>query len=69
MQRYIRVFVKYQILSIISVFLYAMVAKYTYIERGYFALGGEVFILLLPLFYYLVLTIVRDAIVYHTRKP
>lgn len=57
----IHAFVKYIILSVIGAILYIMAAKYAFIERGYFAVGGEAFMLLLPVFYCLVSSLIRDV--------
>lgn len=64
MKRYqiLRVAAKYATLSIGGILLYLFVAKYALAERGYFAVGGEVFFLLLPVLYYTVTTIIRDSI-------
>ena len=53
---------KYLLLSVVSVSLYITAAKYALAERGYFAVGGEAFLLLLPVFYYLISTMIHDAV-------
>ncbi|WP_298029725.1 hypothetical protein [uncultured Dysosmobacter sp.] len=54
--------VKYAALTVCGILLYLYAAKYALTQRGYFAVGGEVFLLLLPVYYYIVSTIVRDVI-------
>lgn len=58
--RVIGIVVKYILLTGGGVLLYILAAKYALAERGYFAVGGEVFFLLLPVFYYIVATVIRD---------
>lgn len=53
---------KYAFLAVCGVILYRAGAAYALAERGYFAVGGEVFALFLPLFYYIVSTTIRDYI-------
>lgn len=47
-------FVKYGILTVIGIALYKVCAAAAFAQRGYSAVGGEVFILLLPVIYYLI---------------
>lgn len=54
--------VKYTILSLLGLLLYSYAAEYASRWRGYFAVGGEFFILFLPLFYYIISKSVRDTI-------
>lgn len=53
---------KYATLTAGGILLYLCAAKYALAERGYRAVGGEVFFLLLPVLYYIVATMVRDLI-------
>ncbi len=53
---------KYATLTAFGILLYLFAAKYAFEQRGYFAVGGEVFFLLLPIFYYIVATMIRDII-------
>lgn len=53
---------KYTILTLLGVLLYKFAAEYALQTRGYFAVGGEVFILFLPVFYYIISKSVKDAI-------
>lgn len=59
-----RVIVKYAILTLIGIILFRAGAAAGLRERGYKAVGGEVFALLLPVLYYLISTTVRDWIDY-----
>lgn len=52
--------VKYAALTVAGVILFRAGAAYALAERGYKAIGGEVFALLLPLLYYVISEIVRD---------
>lgn len=45
--------IKYGALTVLGVCLFKMASEYALRERGYFAVGGEIFLLLLPVFYYL----------------
>lgn len=54
--------VKYAVLTLLGIWLYRMGADYAYQQRGYFAVGGEVFALLLPYFYWAVTRTVKDFI-------
>ena len=58
----IQVILKYAILSVLGIVLYFAGRKIAYMERGYFAMGGETLVFLLPVFYYIVSTMARDAI-------
>ena len=58
---------KYLFLSILGAALYVAGAKIAYEERGYFAVGGEVFALFLPAFYYIVSSMIRDVIAEYCR--
>ncbi len=48
-----RTIVKYAILTAVGILIYLVAADYANEWRGYKAYGGEVFLLLLPVFYYL----------------
>ena len=58
--RVIGIVVKYILLTGGGVLLYILAAKYALAERGYFAVGGEVFFLLLPVLYYVPAMVIRD---------
>jgi hypothetical protein len=58
--RVIGIVVKYILLTGGGVLLYILAAKCALAERGYFAVGGEAFFLLLPVLYYVVATVIRD---------
>ena len=51
---------KYAALTVAGVLLFRAGAAYALTERGYKAIGGEVFALLLPVFYYTISATVRD---------
>ncbi len=52
----------YVFLTAAGVLLYKLGAAYALRERGYFAVGGEAFFLLLPVLYYIVSVAIRDII-------
>ena len=52
----------YVFLAVAWVLLYKLGAAYAMRERGYFAVGGEVLALLLPVLYYVAKAMVRDII-------
>lgn len=52
---------KYVLLTLLGVLLYKAAAEYALQTRGYFAVGGEVFILFLPVFYYGISKSVKEA--------
>lgn len=54
--------VKYVFLTACGLILYRAGAACALAERGYIAVGGEVFFLLLPLFYSLFSILIRDTI-------
>lgn len=54
--------VKYAVLTLLGIWLYRLGADYAYAQRGYFAVGGEVFALLLPYFYWAVSRTVKDFV-------
>ncbi len=54
--------IKYAILTVLGIIGYQMAAAYAYEVRGYKAVGGEVFTLFLPVFYYLISSTVKDFI-------
>ena len=54
---------KYALLTGGGVLLYILAAKYALAERGYFAMGGEGLLLLLPVFHSLIKAVLRDAII------
>ncbi len=51
---------KYAALTVAGVLLFRAGAAYALAERGYKAIGGEVFALLLPVIYYTISATVRD---------
>ena len=53
---------KYLILTLTGIILFHITAEAAYIERGYKAYGGEYLLLLLPLAWYAVETMMRDTI-------
>lgn len=52
----------YATLTVAGILLFRAGAAVAYAERGYMAVGGEVFALFLPLFYFIISATVRDAI-------
>lgn len=56
----VQLIAKYAILTVCGILLYLYVAKYALAQRGYFAVGGEGFLLLLPVFYYIVAAMIHD---------
>lgn len=52
--------VKYGALTVLGICLYGISAEFAIRERGYFAVGGEFFLLLLPVFYYLFAEMAND---------
>lgn len=53
---------KYIALTVGGILLYTLAAKYAQAERGYFAVGGEGFLLFLPVLYWVTAAVVRDMI-------
>lgn len=56
------VVVKYTVLTLAGFLLFRVGQTHALAERGYEALGGEVFALFLPGFYWMVARIVRDIL-------
>lgn len=54
--------IKYGLLTLAGIWLYRCGAEYAFQQRGYFAVGGEVFALLLPFFYWTISCVVREMI-------
>lgn len=54
--------VKYAILTLLGIWLYRLGAEYALQQRGYFAVGGEVFALMLPYFWWAVSRSVKDFV-------
>lgn len=50
----------YALLTVAGVLLYKAGAAYALRERGYYAVGGEVLALLLPVLYYAAVAVIRD---------
>lgn len=53
--------IKYGLLTIAGVALYLLAREYALAERSYEAVGGEVFLLGLPLIWYAVESTIRDT--------
>lgn len=53
---------KYAALTVAGVLLFRAGQARALAERGYEALGGEVFALLLPVFYWMVTRVIRDTL-------
>ena len=53
---------KYAFLLAVGVVLFKQANAYAYAQRGYEAIGGEGFFLLLPLLWYLITTTIRDTV-------
>ena len=53
---------KYVFLTACGFILYRVGSAYAILERGYEATGGEVLLLLFPLLYYCIETMIRDTI-------
>lgn len=53
---------KYSALTVLGVILFKIGAAQALVDRGYSAIGGEVFFLFLPVFYYLISKTVRDCL-------
>lgn len=51
---------KYAALTVAGILLFRVGAAYALAERGYKAIGGEVFALFLPVFFYIASVTVRD---------
>lgn len=58
----LKVVVKYVVLTLIGFLLFRAGQARALAERGYEALGGEVFALFLPVLYWMVARVVRDAL-------
>lgn len=56
----IKTIVKYTVLSVCGIILFHVGSVFAYAERGYKDIGGEMFLLLLPLFYYMVSCTYRE---------
>lgn len=54
--------VKYATLTLVGVLLFRAGQAHALAERGYEALGGEVFALLLPVLYWMVVRVARDIL-------
>lgn len=53
---------KYAALTLIGFLLFRAGQAHAFVERGYEALGGEVFALFLPVFYWMVARVVGDIL-------
>lgn len=58
----VRTLVKYAALTLAGFLLFRAGQAHALAERGYEALGGEVFALFLPVLYWMVSRVVRDAL-------
>lgn len=58
----LKVVVKYAALTLIGILLFRSGQARALAERGYEALGGEVFALFLPVLYWMVARVVRDTL-------
>ena len=58
----IRTVAKYAALTFAGFILFRFGQAHAMVERGYEALGGEVFALFLPVFYWMVSSIIRDIL-------
>lgn len=54
--------VKYAILTLLGIWLYRLGAEAAFQQRGYFAIGGEGFALLLPYFVWAVVRTAKDTV-------
>lgn len=54
--------IKYGFLTLAGIWLYRCGAAYAFQQRGYFAVGGEVFALFLPFFYWFLSRVIRGII-------
>lgn len=54
--------IKYGLLTLVGIWLYRCGAAYAFQQRGYFAVGGEVFALFLPFIYWSLSQVVRGII-------
>lgn len=52
----------YIVLTLFGIWLYRLGAEYAYQQRGYFAVGGEIFALMLPYFYWAIARTVKDLV-------
>lgn len=58
----LRPIAKYAALMVLGILLYRIGAARALVERGYSAIGGEVFALFIPVFYWLFSRMIRDFI-------
>lgn len=58
----VRTFLFYAMLAGIGILAFKALNAYATLERGYIAVGGEAGLLLLPLFWWLISTMVKDSI-------
>lgn len=58
----------YIVLTLLGVWLYRLGADYAYQQRGYFAVGGEVFALMLPYFYWTITRTLKDCVADKKRR-
>lgn len=58
----------YIVLTLLGVWLYRLGADYAYQQRGYFAVGGEVFALMLPYFYWTITRTLKDFVADKKRR-
>lgn len=58
----LRPIVKYAVLTAVGILLFRVGAAIALAERGYSAIGGEVFALFIPVFYWIFAKMIRDFI-------
>lgn len=64
-----RTALKYIGLTIAGAVLFGVGSVYAYAERGYWAIGGEVFSLFTPLIYWMILQTIRDVFNLFVNEP
>lgn len=60
--RRVGTFLFYAMLAGVGILAFKMLNAYATLERGYIAVGGEAGLLLLPLFWWLISTTIKDSI-------
>ena len=56
----LKTLIKYAVLTLIGILLFQIGAAQALAFRGYHAIGGEVFFLFIPVFYWIISTMIRD---------
>lgn len=54
--------IKWTGITVISILLFMAGCRQAFNQRGYYAIGGEIFLLLLPIMYYIIGQIALDLI-------